>query len=173
MDRNKFRFITFFKTYRVVELADLVATKIERSESYYIHKSRPSSIHKSYRPSTIITKQEFEELLSTAKCPIILSDEYIDLDMEIDIYDGIMEESIDLQMVRLNPDIIRSIGNPSEEVQLTAVESFGMVIRFIKTPSIDVQLAAIKNCPFALCVIDKPDPSVVEYARSELKKRGY
>ena len=165
MDRNKFRFITFFKTYRVVELADLVATKIERSESYYIHKSRPSSIHKSYRPSTIITKQEFEELLSTAKCPIILSDEYIDLDMEIDIYDGIMEESIDLQMVRLNPDIIRSIGNPSEEVQLTAVESFGMVI--------DVQLAAIKNCPFALCVIDKPDPSVVEYARSELKKRGY
>jgi len=33
-------FKDFFKTKRVIELADLVVTKIEASEQYYIHKFR-------------------------------------------------------------------------------------------------------------------------------------
>ena len=65
---------TFFKTKRVAEIADLIATRIEGTESYYIHKNRYSS-----RKGNIINKNDFQKILSQSNRPIILSDMYIDL----------------------------------------------------------------------------------------------
>jgi len=72
-------FIQFFKTKRVIEIADLIVTKIESSEQYYIHKFRYSNY---YRIGDIISKKEFEVILSKAKNPIVLSDIYIDLELK-------------------------------------------------------------------------------------------
>jgi len=69
-------FINFFKTKRVIEIADLIVTKIETSEQYYIHKFRYSN---DYKNGDIISKNEFEMILPKAKNPIVLSDIYIDL----------------------------------------------------------------------------------------------
>jgi len=84
MYQDKIPFIYFFRTKRVIELADLIATKIERSELYYIHKDkgRPEEIGQSYKSGMILDKENFEKILSQAKNPIILSDIYIDLGLE-------------------------------------------------------------------------------------------
>ena len=67
-------FMNFFKTKRVIELADLVVTKIEATERYYIHKYRYANEYgESY------SKNDFEIILPKAKRPIVLSDIYIDL----------------------------------------------------------------------------------------------
>jgi len=76
-------FMNFLKTKRVIELADLVATKIESSEQYYIHKYRYANEYgESYLNGDIIDKTEFNMILPRAKRPIILSDIYIDLELK-------------------------------------------------------------------------------------------
>jgi len=73
-------FMNFFKTKRVIELADLVVTKIEATERYYIHKYRYANEYgESYSNGDIISKNDFEIILPKAKRPIVLSDIYIDL----------------------------------------------------------------------------------------------
>ena len=73
-------FMNFFKTKRVIELADLVVTKIEATERYYIHKYRYANEYgESYSNGDIISKNDFDMILPRAKRPIVLSDIYIDL----------------------------------------------------------------------------------------------
>jgi len=73
-------FINFFKTKRVIELADLVTTEIEATEQYYVHKCRYTNEYgESYSNGDIISKTEFYMILPRAKRPIVLSDTYIDL----------------------------------------------------------------------------------------------
>ena len=76
-------FKDFFKTKRVIELADLVVTKIEASEQYYIHKFRYINEYgEAYVNGNIISKNDFEVILLKAKRPIVLSDIYIDLGLK-------------------------------------------------------------------------------------------
>ena len=83
MYNQKTPFIHFFKTKRVIELADLVVTKIEASESYYVHKYRYTNEYgESYSKGDIIDKTEFNMILPRVKRPIVLSDIYIDLELK-------------------------------------------------------------------------------------------
>ena len=83
----KFKFIHFFKSQRAVEMSDFVATKIEKYDLYLIHKIRPRiSINNQYGPGDIIDKQEFEKILSRTQQPIILSDQFIDIEAETSKY---------------------------------------------------------------------------------------
>lgn len=76
-------FINFFKTKRVIELADLVVTKIEETEKYYVHKYRYANEYgESYSNGDVISKTEFNIILPRAKRPIVLSDIYIDLELK-------------------------------------------------------------------------------------------
>ena len=73
----------FFKTKRVIELADLVVTKIEASEQYYVHKYRYTNEYgESYSNGDIISNTEFCMIFPRAKRPIVLSDIYIDLELD-------------------------------------------------------------------------------------------
>ena len=69
----KVKYSAFFKTKRVTEIADLIATKITSNNTYYIHKSRGYDAH------VIVDGVTFELMLKHSKMPIILSDDYIDL----------------------------------------------------------------------------------------------
>jgi len=77
-------FVHFFKTKRAIELADLVVTEIEETEKYYVHKYRyTNECGESYSNGDIISKTEFNKILPKAKRPIVLSDIYIDLELNL------------------------------------------------------------------------------------------
>lgn len=79
---RKIPFLQFIRTQRVIEHADLIATKIESSESFFIHKYRYTDEYgESYSNGDIISKNDFDMILPKAKRPIVLSDIYIDLDL--------------------------------------------------------------------------------------------
>jgi len=81
--KDKVSFMSFFRTKRVIEMADLIVTKIESSELYYVHKYRYADEQgNSYTKGDIISKNEFNNILLQAKRPIVLSDIYIDLGLE-------------------------------------------------------------------------------------------
>jgi len=83
MYKDKVSFMNFFRTRRIIEMADLIVTKIESSELYYVHKYRYTDKQgNSYTKGDIINKNEFENILLQAKRPIVLSDVYIDLRLE-------------------------------------------------------------------------------------------
>lgn len=74
-NKQKFTYEEFFKTNNVIYIADLIATKIESEEKYYIHKDKYVYIN-----GDIVSKEDFEKVLKTAERPIVLSDLYIDLE---------------------------------------------------------------------------------------------
>jgi hypothetical protein len=59
-----------------------------------------------------------------------------------------------------NPFSIKNIDNPSEKLQLTAVNRRGNAIKYIKDPSEQVQLAAVKQNGEAIKYIDNPSEQV-------------
>ena len=73
----KYKYIYFFKDRRIQDTADLVATRLEESERYYIHKCKGGEL----RSGDIVTKDEFMKVLVLATRPIVLSDSYIDLEL--------------------------------------------------------------------------------------------
>jgi hypothetical protein len=73
---KKYKFIHFFKTHRVTHCADLIATRIENTEKYFIHKN----IFNGNTTGCLISELEFKKYLALAERPIILSDSYIELD---------------------------------------------------------------------------------------------
>lgn len=68
----KFEFEQFFRTREVKDIADFIATKIESSETYYVHKNRNGEFC-----GSIIDSKTFNKQLEKSKRPIILSDTYI------------------------------------------------------------------------------------------------
>lgn len=69
-----------------------------------------------------------------------------------------------LQIIKLNPNFIRTIENPSIEVQLSAVQADWNVIQYIENPSEEVQLAAIDENPEAIKYIKDPTEKVLKEA---------
>ena len=57
-------------------------------------------------------------------------------------------------------ELIRFIPNPSEKVQLAAVERTPLSIRYIKNPSEKVQLAAVKEWSYSILYIKNPSEKV-------------
>lgn len=47
-------------------------------------------------------------------------------------------------------NIVQKINNPSEAVQLAAVQQNGGALKYIKNPSINIQIAALENDPLQL-----------------------
>jgi hypothetical protein len=74
MFNNKIKLLHFFKSKNIIDTADLIAIRIEKSEEYYICKMRGGSL-----TNTFISEVEFRSILSLYKKPIVLSDDYIDL----------------------------------------------------------------------------------------------
>jgi hypothetical protein len=65
-------------------------------------------------------------------------------------------EEVQLIAVQQDGDTIQYIENPSEEVQLSAVRQKGSSIRYIKNPSEEVQLAAIEQNYVGFRYIENP-----------------
>lgn len=61
-----------------------------------------------------------------------------------------------MNMIRNNPYVIDRIENPSEEMQLLAVQMNGLALQYIKHPSEAVQKAAVANTARAIQFIDHP-----------------
>jgi len=61
-----------------------------------------------------------------------------------------------MEMVLRDPYYIKNIDNPSEEIQLVAVNKNGILLKFIKSPSVKVQWEALKNNVWAIEYIENP-----------------
>jgi hypothetical protein len=57
-------------------------------------------------------------------------------------------------------DFIHYIDNPSEDIQLAAVEKNGYAIKWINNPSEDIQLAAVKQDVYAIIWINNPSEDI-------------
>jgi hypothetical protein len=64
-------------------------------------------------------------------------------------------------------ELIRFIDNPSEKVQLLAVDQDGYLIRYIQNPTEDVQLMAVNENPYTIQLIQNPSQRVKQLARSK------
>jgi hypothetical protein len=76
-------------------------------------------------------------------------------------------EEVQLMAVNENPYSIKYIQNPSQEVQLAAVEKNPYSIREIKNPSERVQLVAVKKNPRSILFIENPTKGVKQYLLSK------
>ncbi len=83
-----------------------------------------------------------------------------------DVYSNIFVVSDDtpeselIQLVLNNPNIIRSIRNPSEKIQLAAIEKDPYYIEDIKNPTEKVQIIAIERDPDNIEIIKNPSEKV-------------
>lgn len=64
-------------------------------------------------------------------------------------------------MIRNNPYVIERLENPTEEMQLVAVETNGLALQYIKNPSAAVQKAALQNTPRAIQYIENPSEDML------------
>ncbi len=87
-----------------------------------------------------------------------------------EVFSGDLEELNDLYLVQQDGVNIRSIRNPSIEVQLAAVSQDGTNIQFIKNPSKEVQLAAVMQNGYSIQYIRKPTE---EIQLAAVRKNGY
>lgn len=71
-----------------------------------------------------------------------------------------MSEEEQVERVRKNWRDIENIPNPSERVQLVAVQRWGLAIKYIQNPSERVQLAAVQNLPASIHHIPNPSEKV-------------
>jgi hypothetical protein len=69
-------------------------------------------------------------------------------------------EAVQLAAVQKNGKIIEHIQNPSEAVQLAAVQEDGFAISYIQNPSEEVQLAAVQHYSLAIQYIKDPSEAV-------------
>lgn len=76
-------------------------------------------------------------------------------------------EKVQLAAVNQNPDAILHIENPSEEVQLAAVQQNGNYIQTISNPSERVQLATVNQHGYFIEAIDNPSERVQMVAIKE------
>ena len=79
-------------------------------------------------------------------------------------------ERVQLAAVNRNGNAIQYIKNPSEEVQLEAVREYGQAIQYIKNPSEAVQLAAVKKYGYTIQYIKNPSEEVQLAA---VRQNGY
>ena len=75
----------------------------------------------------------------------------------------IKNPSEEVQLVAVNKDYyaIQHIENPSERVQLVAVNLKPRTIRYIENPTERVQIAAVNNYRYAIQYIENPSEKVV------------
>ncbi len=69
-------------------------------------------------------------------------------------------EKVQLAAIENLPVSVQHIKNPTEKVQLTAIENDPYSIRFIKNPTEKIQLAAIKKNPQKIAHIENPTEKV-------------
>lgn len=75
---KKMKYEQIFNSRKPFEVADFIAIKICETQSYYVTKCRFASIK-----NMIISQRTFEEMISQANLPIILSNEYVELPQNI------------------------------------------------------------------------------------------
>ncbi len=79
---QKKNILHFFKDLRAIEMADFIATKIEGTETYYVHKIR-RYVPFPYFSNGVVNLPTFLAMLSLTQRPIVLSSMYIDLEEEL------------------------------------------------------------------------------------------
>jgi len=80
---QKVKFMDIFRTSGPKEIADFIAIRIEENETYCIKKCRSER----FAVGAIVNKGTFLHLLSGSERPIILSNEYINIEKEGEIND--------------------------------------------------------------------------------------
>jgi len=73
-------------------------------------------------------------------------------------------ERAEIDRIKEDFNYITLINNPTETLQLAAVEEWGNVIRYLENPSEAVKIAAVTNWPEAIGYIDNPSRRVLEAA---------
>jgi hypothetical protein len=79
-------------------------------------------------------------------------------------------ESVQLAAVQKDGYSIRFIKNPSEDIKLAAVHRYGYAINYIKNPSESVQLAAVQQNGYSIQHIENPSEAIQLAA---VKQNGY
>ena len=76
----------------------------------------------------------------------------------------------DLDKIIITPNYIGDIKNPSEDLQLAAVQRSGYAIQYIKNPSESIQIAAVQENGLAIGFIDNPlEPTQI----AAVQQNGY
>lgn len=81
--------IDLFRTWRVVEFADIVAVKLEGTDLYYIEKYRYETMVNfgfNIPLNKVVRVDQFRQLMSKCDRPIVLSSEYMQLTMKPEFY---------------------------------------------------------------------------------------
>jgi len=81
-------------------------------------------------------------------------------------------EAVQLAAVQNNENNFQYIKNPSEKVQLAAVKRHGLIIEFIKNPSERVQLAAVTKSGYAIGYINNPTKEVLIFSLLKILQYG-
>jgi hypothetical protein len=76
-------------------------------------------------------------------------------------------EEQQINLILTNPYSIQAIEDPTERVQLAAVDSDGYSIRFIKNPTEQVQLVAVERRGHRIKYITNPTPAAIKIALTD------
>ena len=155
-----------FTTYFYINRITLFYVLFKNGDKYAcaFHPSKPDTIecfdqldksmtYDEFSDSTGITKNDIHGWYSSNKGVIMKAQDVNNLDEEVQI-----------ELVKDDANNIKRIKNPSEAVQLAAVQKQGHSIEYIInkgiTPSETVQLAAVKQTGYAIEHIDNPSEAV-------------
>ena len=72
-----------------------------------------------------------------------------------------MEESKVLEMINMNPIVIKNIDNPTEEMKLAALKKDGLLLRYINNPTDEMNKIALENNIRAIEYIENPTEDMV------------
>ena len=73
-------------------------------------------------------------------------------------------EQMNLQAVQIDGELIRFIKDPSEKVKLAAVTQDGDALRYIKDPTEQMKLIAVSNSPYVISSIASPSEKIQLFA---------
>lgn len=144
-----------YKIYKITDVDTCI--KIGQGTSWCIKGASHARHYLSKGLLYLVTKDDKKfALLSFAEDAFYdIYDKPLKRDIKKDIFNYLPDEIFKIAFKK-NKNFIEFIKNPSEKIQLSAVEYNGDLIAYIKNPSKKVELAAFNNNPMTIQFIKNP-----------------
>lgn len=84
----------------------------------------------------------------------------INSNKQVMMYNALIDEEQAIKQVKFNPYTIKSVENPSERLQLIAVQRDPEAIRYITNPTEKAQLEAVQRHPKSIRYITSPSKKI-------------
>jgi hypothetical protein len=155
------------KEYKIYKVTDIdTCIKIGQNTSWCIQGEEYAKDYLSKGPLYLVTKNDHRFALLSFETEQFMdvNDNRLDISVVKDIFSA-WPESEKMLDVKKNADLIKYIDNPSEAVQLEAIQNDAHSIQFIENPSEVVQLKSVQLDQSAIKYIKNPAKSVLEFIK--------